>query len=213
MLCCAEWILNISIEQYNYANNISDWSQGQKIKYPSHRCRTPPSYGRAALQNSFKFIVFQPPFCSLGCKFWIVGSSSQSHSFPFHLSITLGQLPPNPPRKSYISACEKSSRTLLQWCGHMVGQEQLHCRITAQLSWCLLWWKSNPCSCLSRAVLAQSLCSDNLAQHTSSCSSQLSSVCVCCFVRYMLSILKSAAVINEQNFNLLSSSHVNVGAF
>lgn len=95
MLCCAEWILNISIEQYNYANNISDRSQGQKIKHPSHRCRTPPSYGRAALQNSFKFIVFQPPFCSLGCKFWIVGSSSQSHSFPFHLSITLGQLPPN----------------------------------------------------------------------------------------------------------------------
>lgn len=38
-------------------------------------------------------------------------------------------------------------------------------------------------------------------------------LCVCCFVRCMLSILKSAAVINEQNFNLLSSSHLNVGAF
>lgn len=38
-------------------------------------------------------------------------------------------------------------------------------------------------------------------------------VCACCFVRCTLSILKSAAVINEQNFNLLSSSHLNVGTF
>lgn len=143
----------------------------------SHRCRTPPSHGRAALPNTFKSIVFQPLFCSLGCKFWTGGSSSQSQSFPFHLSTTLGHLPPNRPKKATFQLV-KYFGTLLQWCVHMASQEQLHCRITAQLSQCFLWWKSNPCSCLSRAVLAQSLCSDNLAQHTSSCSSQLSSVCV-----------------------------------
>lgn len=142
------------------------------------------------------------------CEFWDHPTSHRASLFTWalHQENSL----PMPP-KSYISACEKSPRALLQWCVHMVSQEQLHCRITAQLSQCFLWWKSNPCSCLSRAWL--SLCSDNLAQHTSSCSSQLSSVCLCCFVRCMLSILKSAAVINEQNFNLLSSSYLNVGAF
>lgn len=40
----------------------------KKIKHPSHRYRTSPSYDRAALPKTFKFIVFQPLFCSLGCK-------------------------------------------------------------------------------------------------------------------------------------------------
>lgn len=45
-------------------------------------------------------------------------------------TLPLGQLPPILP-KSYISACEKSSTTLINRCMHMISQEQLYCRITA----------------------------------------------------------------------------------
>lgn len=136
-----------------------------------------------------------------------MGSSSQSQRFAFHLSITLGQLPPKPPAKATFQLVKNH---LAYFSNGVLASST----VEFQLSYLSVYFDENLSLVLASAGLSWlSLCSDNLAQHTSSCSSQLPSVCVCCFVSCMLSILKSAAVINEQNFNLLSSSHLNVGAF
>lgn len=170
-----------------------------KKNYPGHRCRTPPSHGGAALPNTFKLIVFQPLFCSLCCKFWTVGSSRQSQSFPFHLSIALGHLPSIPPTFQLVkNPLEPFSNGVCTWPAKSSSTAEL------QLSYLSVYFDENLILVLASAGLSWlSLSALITLLSTQVAAAHNFPLCVCCFVRCTLSILKSAAVINEQNFNLL----------
>lgn len=128
------------------------------------------------------------------------GWNTQQHKSE-HISI--------PPKATFqFVKSQLEEKLLVKQCVHMISQEQLYCRI--MFIYLRVYFHENLIPVLSvglswLSALITLLWIQVVAAHYFQY--------VCCFVRCMLSILRSTAVIKEQNFNLLSSSHVDMGTF